>query len=253
MTEDDIEKNLNRSGCSQKGSHAIPLQTWEEKTTYLAVTVDDDYHLVERKKTWCQAQLHCRKYYTDLIEDEEDRMAVNQRLNHTRHGDLFWIALRQSRILGFWIWRDRTVSNHNWKDDPIPGMPLSNNCGAIDKTDFKWRDENCLHKLPFLCEEEISFSQSHCCCRKATLHPELIVILIVTLSTTVSYDKFMSLLKIITPRIDCDVPKKMGMNASQMIQVVYMVNPMGLASLKVSGTPRVLMAYTVHVTISRME
>ena len=41
---------------------------------------------------------------------------------------------------------------------------------------------------------------------------------------------------------DCDVPKKMGMNASQMMQVVYMVNPMGLASLKVSGTLRVLMA-----------
>lgn len=46
----------------------------------------------------------------------------------------------------------------------------------------------------------------------------------------------------LTLSADCDVPKKMGMKASQMIQVVYIVNPMGLASLKVSGTPRVLMA-----------
>ncbi len=51
----------------------------------------------------------------------------------------------------------------------------------------------------------------------------------------------------LTFSVDCDVPKKMGMKASQMMQVVYMVKPMGLASLKVSGTPRVLMAYTVHV------
>lgn len=57
----------------------------------------------------------------------------------------------------------------------------------------------------------------------------------------------------LTLSADCDVPKNMGMNASQMMQVVYIVNPMGLASLKVSGTLRVLMAYTVHVTISRME
>ncbi|TNN73494.1 hypothetical protein EYF80_016284 [Liparis tanakae] len=38
------------------------------------------------------------------------------------------------------------------------------------------------------------------------------------------------------------VPKKMGMKASHTMQVVYMVKPMGLASLNVSGTPRVLMA-----------
>ncbi|TNN67350.1 E3 ubiquitin-protein ligase TRAIP [Liparis tanakae] len=50
--------------------------------------------------------------------------------------------------------------------------------------------------------------------------------------------------------VDCAVPKKMGTKASQMMQVVYMVKPMGLASLKVSGTPRLLMAYTVHVIIS---
>ena len=41
---------------------------------------------------------------------------------------------------------------------------------------------------------------------------------------------------------DWAVPKKMGMKANQMMQVVYMVNPIGLASLKVSGTPLVLMA-----------
>lgn len=51
---------------------------------------------------------------------------------------------------------------------------------------------------------------------------------------------------------DCDVPKNIGMKANHTMQVVYMVNPMGLASLKVSGTPRVLIAYTVQVTMRSM-
>lgn len=46
----------------------------------------------------------------------------------------------------------------------------------------------------------------------------------------------------LTFSVDCEVPKKIGMNASQIMQVVYIVKPMGLASLKVSGTPLVLMA-----------
>lgn len=46
----------------------------------------------------------------------------------------------------------------------------------------------------------------------------------------------------LTLSADCAVPKKMGINANQIMQVVYMVNPMGLASLKVSGTPLVLIA-----------
>ena len=48
--------------------------------------------------------------------------------------------------------------------------------------------------------------------------------------------------------VDWAVPKKIGTKASQMIQVVYMVKPIGLASLNVSGTPRLFTAYTVHVT-----
>lgn len=57
---------------------------------------------------------------------------------------------------------------------------------------------------------------------------------------------------LLTFSADCAVPKKIGIKANQMIQVVYMVNPIGFASLKVSGTLLVLIAYTVHVTIKRI-
>lgn len=53
---------------------------------------------------------------------------------------------------------------------------------------------------------------------------------------------------VLTFSVDWAVPKKIGTKASQMMQVVYMVKPIGLASLNVSGTPRLFTAYTVHVT-----
>lgn len=51
-------------------------------------------------------------------------------------------------------------------------------------------------------------------------------------------------LDLFTPTFSADfaVPKKIGTKASQMMQVVYIVKPMGLASLKFSGTLRALMA-----------
>lgn len=57
-----------------------------------------------------------------------------------------------------------------------------------------------------------------------------------------------SLVLVLTFSVDWAVPKKIGTKANQMMQVVYMVNPIGLASLNVSGTPRLFTAYTVHVT-----
>ena len=44
----------------------------------------------------------------------------------------------------------------------------------------------------------------------------------------------------------------MGTNASQMIQVEYIVNPIYLASLKFSGIFLVLKAYKVHNSIRNM-
>lgn len=41
----------------------------------------------------------------------------------------------------------------------------------------------------------------------------------------------------------------MGTKANQMMQVVYIVNPMNLDSLNASGMFRVNTAYTVHTTV----
>lgn len=48
------------------------------------------------------------------------------------------------------------------------------------------------------------------------------------------------------------VLKYIGTNASQMTQVVYIVNPMYLDSLNASGIFRVRMAYIVHIMMRTM-
>uniref|UniRef100_A0A673C0A9 C-type lectin domain-containing protein n=1 Tax=Sphaeramia orbicularis TaxID=375764 RepID=A0A673C0A9_9TELE len=110
--------------------------------------------------TWEKAFDYCNKNHTGLlwIQDQEDQKAVQQWLEHPPSDEHFWIGLRQSRVFGFWIWMsNRMVSYSNWENDTQPKQPLSYQCGAISGQTFRWTDENCQRKLPFLCEEEISF------------------------------------------------------------------------------------------------
>ena len=110
--------------------------------------------------TWEEAFDYCKANHTDMlwIEDEDDQKAVEQWLKNTDvGGGPFWIAMRQSRLFGFWIWSDRTVSWSNWKNGAQPEPTMLNQCGVIYKDDYKWGGEECGRRLPFLCEEEIVF------------------------------------------------------------------------------------------------
>ncbi|KAF1372399.1 hypothetical protein PFLUV_G00264980 [Perca fluviatilis] len=111
-----------------------------------------DHHL-----TWERAFDYCKANHTGMlqIENENDQKAVEQWLNNTDVTGPFWIGLRQSRVFGFWIWRDRTVTYSKWKNGTEPKLPMSNHCGAINQTE--WSDEHCWRRLPFLCEEKIIF------------------------------------------------------------------------------------------------
>ncbi|KAK5849305.1 hypothetical protein PBY51_008955 [Eleginops maclovinus] len=114
--------------------------------------------VINKNLTWEGAFDYCQKHHSGplWIEDEGDQKAVEQWLTHSNVNGSFWIALRQTHVFGFWIWRDSQVCYNNWKDGTVPVPPSSNLCGVIDKTEnYKWRDEECLLEHPFLCEEEI--------------------------------------------------------------------------------------------------
>uniref|UniRef100_A0A3B4TSU1 C-type lectin domain-containing protein n=1 Tax=Seriola dumerili TaxID=41447 RepID=A0A3B4TSU1_SERDU len=109
------------------------------------------FRFIDQEKLWNVSLENCNS----------TNEAVEQWLNHTSGDGPFWIGLRQSRVFGFWIWCDKTVYYSHWKDGRQPEMPMSDNCGVIDKTDYTWRDENCWHEHPFICEEEISFMNKY--------------------------------------------------------------------------------------------
>ncbi|KAJ4924621.1 hypothetical protein JOQ06_003573, partial [Pogonophryne albipinna] len=156
------------NGCSSFRKWPIKTQdpdSEEEKercTSYQSGKMND-LECIDRKKIFCskgdmriivikeslkweEAFEYCETKHSGLlwIEDKEDQEAVEQWLERSDVVGPFWIALRQSRVFGFWIWRDSTVSYNNWKNGFVPDPPSSHICGVIsDRTDnFTWTDEN---------------------------------------------------------------------------------------------------------------
>ncbi|XP_035003389.2 macrophage mannose receptor 1 [Hippoglossus stenolepis] len=116
--------------------------------------------VITEKLTWQNALDYCLANHSGLlqIENKSDQEDVVEILKNFNVEGPYWIGLSQSRVFGFWIWSNRWVTYSNWENNQTLEMPLSENCGVFNVTNSKWRDENCLHEHPFLCEEEISFN-----------------------------------------------------------------------------------------------
>ncbi|KAJ0012455.1 hypothetical protein NQD34_016789 [Periophthalmus magnuspinnatus] len=107
--------------------------------------------------TWEQALDYCDKKHSGLLQilTPEHQKSVELWLSNTGYTETFWVGLRQSRVFGFWIWKDTMVNSSNWANGEQPVMPLSHQCGVIQAPGYTWRDHNCLHPLPFICQEMI--------------------------------------------------------------------------------------------------
>lgn len=114
--------------------------------------------LINRTKTWEEAVDYCKEKFAGIlwIEDEPDQKVVAEWLNITgQNATEVWIGLRQSSVFGFWIWSDRMVGFNKWRGGQAPELG-SQQCGVINTQDYMWSDADCLRKLNFLCEEDIS-------------------------------------------------------------------------------------------------
>lgn len=119
---------------------------------------DVNIYVINRTLSWEKAYDYCREHYSELlrIESEEDQRVLELKLSLTGLSGPVWVGLRQSRLLGFWIWSNGwgVVDYSNWWNGTQPLLPLSNHCGAVDKSDnVTWRDQNCHLNLPFICED----------------------------------------------------------------------------------------------------
>ncbi|KAL7875539.1 hypothetical protein AOLI_G00105020 [Acnodon oligacanthus] len=117
------------------------------------------FHVVNEKKTWTDAQKHCRENYTDLvtIESQEEMNAVIAVLNG--RAELSWIGLRQNSTARnqSWIWSDGSNSSYTYWN---PGEPSSSGVGdycvqLLKSPGYRWNDAGCQWPNPFICYKEL--------------------------------------------------------------------------------------------------
>ncbi|XP_053332760.1 macrophage mannose receptor 1-like [Clarias gariepinus] len=117
---------------------------YEEKDTNTK-----SYILLNKQKTWRDAQTYCRENYIDLVSVR----------NQTKNEKIRKI-IQNSSSSGFWIglfndsWKCSDQSNSSFRywssNKPSGGL----NCAAVKVSDqLYWSDVNCTENLPFICHE----------------------------------------------------------------------------------------------------
>uniref|UniRef100_A0A3B3CGJ6 C-type lectin domain-containing protein n=1 Tax=Oryzias melastigma TaxID=30732 RepID=A0A3B3CGJ6_ORYME len=110
------------------------------------------YHVIDKEKSWDEAQKYCREEHTDLAAVRS--MADMERLSQDLGNKKAWIGLyREAGSSRMWQWSQPEVqfneSQSNW-DTGEPNDVETENCGTVRKT-LKWVDLSCKDKKPFIC------------------------------------------------------------------------------------------------------
>ncbi|XP_056089252.1 C-type mannose receptor 2-like [Rhinichthys klamathensis goyatoka] len=122
------------------------------------------YHFVNERKNWTEAQTHCREKYTDLatITDTQHQTDAERVIKSVNPDPgRVWIGLKKT-----WIWslNDPTFYTanesqyRNWapasqqSQPPYKAQPEGDgDCVFMMKADGQWHDEACSSTRPFIC------------------------------------------------------------------------------------------------------
>ncbi|XP_026092330.1 L-selectin-like [Carassius auratus] len=118
------------------------------------------YHFVNQKKSWTEAQSYCREKYTDLvtISDIQEQNDIEQTIKRAKsNADRVWIGLKNTRV-GFWsdpvFYREQY---RNWGSDQPGGdgdcvfLGCGNDQSCVNDHKGQWHDVNCSTTRPFIC------------------------------------------------------------------------------------------------------
>uniref|UniRef100_A0AAZ3S8B4 C-type lectin domain-containing protein n=1 Tax=Oncorhynchus tshawytscha TaxID=74940 RepID=A0AAZ3S8B4_ONCTS len=111
------------------------------------------YHVINIKKTWTDAQSYCRAHYTDLatVDDMEDLNRLMTSVSSSNYW--FWIGLKKGDSMK-WHWsladrrfyREGETEFRNWDT----GTPQNGNC-ALMSTSGLWNNTSCDDQHHFIC------------------------------------------------------------------------------------------------------
>ncbi len=111
------------------------------------------YHFVNQKMNWTEAQRYCREKHTDLvtINDIQEQNDIKQAIQRVNSGaDRVWIGLKDA-----WIWslsdsdfyRGDESQYRNWGS----GQPQGDGDCVFMNNDGQWHDVGCSTTRHFIC------------------------------------------------------------------------------------------------------
>uniref|UniRef100_A0A3Q3FWG9 C-type lectin domain-containing protein n=1 Tax=Labrus bergylta TaxID=56723 RepID=A0A3Q3FWG9_9LABR len=119
-----------------------------------------EFHYIDLKMNWTDAQQYCRAKYTDLATIES--MADNNRLKGIE-SSITWIGLHDDPLswkgIEPWRWSDnRNSSFKNWGHIE-PNKYASVQYCVYRHQDYTWGDSECSKRFPFWCQtgEKINY------------------------------------------------------------------------------------------------
>ncbi|KAL7880784.1 hypothetical protein SRHO_G00030380 [Serrasalmus rhombeus] len=116
------------------------------------------FHVVNERKTWTNAQKYCKEKYTDLatIESKEEMNAVTALVKGT--AGRIWIGLRQKYLKSsaVWIWSDGSNSSYRDWNTGEPNNGVGDVCVQLWKSPkYRWNDDYCTRSNPFICYKKL--------------------------------------------------------------------------------------------------